>query len=344
MNSFIAAARVVSWIRKATSIVFSRGCHSVSVLTACIGLWAVGSTAHVAWAEPPLAALTFAPDAQHLLTGSQAGVSLLDWPSQQRVRELVPPFANVHDIGFSPDGQLLAVAGGDPADVGTVQIFSWPELQLQQTLLGHDDSVMAIAWLSDSTIAAAGLDQRITLWDVATGDLQQILHGHSRGITALAYVPEGQLLVSAGIDQSLRVWELQTGNLRHSLTIHTQSIQALETRPAGSGLPMVASCSDDRTVRFWQPSIGRMVRFIRLPAKPLCICWLANGASIAAGCDDGSVYVIDPLTVQIVAQHQPSRPGWIYALAATTQGDQLVAGGSDGLRVINSSTLSLNQD
>src|SRR5690606_37488716 len=130
------------------------------------------------------------------------------------------------------------------------------------------------------------------------GVAERILHGHSRGITALAYVPQGQFLVSGGIDQSLRVWELETGKLRHSLTIHTQPIEGLASCPSATGLPMVASCSDDRTVRFWQPTIGRLVRFIRLPAKPLCICWLNNGARIAAGCDDGSVYIIDPQTVR----------------------------------------------
>ena len=39
---------------------------------------------------------------------------------------------------------------------------------------------------------------------------------------------------------------------------------------------MVASASADRTIRIWQPTIGRLVRYVRLEAEPLSIAWLGG--------------------------------------------------------------------
>ena len=98
---------------------------------------------------------------------------------------------------------------------------------------------------------------------------------------------------------------------------------------------MVASASVDKTVRFWQPTIGRMVRFARLEAQPLDIDWLPDGSRIAACCANGRVYLIDPETAEVTKEISAIE-GWAYALAVHPSDGSLLVGGSSGrLKRIN---------
>ena len=92
---------------------------------------------------------------------------------------------------------------------------------------------------------------------------------------------------------------------------------------------MVASAAGDRTIRFWQPTIGRMVRYIRLDAEPLDVAWSADGLQIFASCVDGGVRAIDPVIVKIV-DTMPAIDGWAYAIAVHPTDNSLAVGGSDG--------------
>jgi WD40 repeat protein len=113
----------------------------------------------------------------------------------------------------------------------------------------------------------------------------------------------------------------------------------LAPRPAREGsLPVVASVGQDRTVRFWQPSIGRLMRFTRIPeATPLSAAWLPDGSRLVVGCSDGRVLWIDPDTSQIV-QAAAVHSGWCYCVAAHPGTGQVVAGGPDGIRMATPET------
>ncbi|MEM9368704.1 MAG: hypothetical protein AAGD07_22155 [Planctomycetota bacterium] len=163
---------------------------------------------------------------------------------------------------------------------------------------------MDVVWLSEATMASASLDHHVHVWHLGEANPQRVLSGHSRGVTALACLDEQQLLISGGLDASIRVWNRETWQMERSLTIHTGPVTALEVKPAEAGLPMIASASRDRTIRFWQPTIGRMVRFAKTDRVPLDLAWSVDG-TLLASCDDGSVLCIDPLSVQV----QPEVPG-----------------------------------
>lgn len=122
--------------------------------------------------------------------------------------------------------------------------------------------------------------------------------GHSRGVTALCWLPDKETFVSGSLDHSLRVWNANTGELIRSLSQHTGSIHALALQPSTEGLPIVASSASDRTIRFWQPTIGRMVRYVRLPSEALSIAWIGE-ETIVASCRDGKLRVINTFTLRI---------------------------------------------
>ena len=76
---------------------------------------------------------------------------------------------------------------------------------------------------------------------------------------------------------------------------------------------MVASAAADRTIRFWQPTIGRMVRYVRLPSAALAIAWIGDETMVAS-CRDGKLRVINTFRLSI-EQDRPAVTELGYALA-----------------------------
>jgi WD40 repeat protein len=266
-----------------------------------------------------------------LLTGSQSGVQVYVWPELRLDRPFKTELANVHDLAFSPDGKMLAVAGGSPAEKGIVELFQWPDGKLLHRLTPHKDVIHAVAWSSDSaTIATASADQTVRLHDARTGKSTLLLEGHSRGVLAVVFLPGDAQIVSAGGDETLRIWNANTGKAERLLSNHTKPVTGLAVRPATDreAPPVVASISDDRTVRLWQPTLGRMMRFARLPSEPRALTWFADGSSILVACKDGSLRIIDPETVE-VRMSISAIDGVAYCLAVASDGS-VVLGGQNG--------------
>ena len=275
---------------------------------------------------PPITALAFSHDGKSVVACSQVGLHVYDWPTLNLQRTIAVQARNIHDLAFSPDGNQLAVGGGNPATAGIIEIFSWSQGESLRVLSEHRDSVMAVAWRDASSLASASLDRDILLWDLSTGTPVQRLKGHSRGVSSLCFLDDKQTLVSTGVDQNVRVWDLATGELIRSLNNHTLPAHDLALRPNASGLPMVASVSDDRTVRFWQPTIGRMVKFARLKEAPLNVAWLNGGSRIVAACADGAVRLVDPDSVEVTGEIHALN-GWAYSLAVHPTDGSVVVGG-----------------
>jgi WD40 repeat protein len=300
-------------------------------------------------AEPPITTIAFSSDGSQLVVGSQSGLRCFAWPNLSEPQPIDIQVGNIQNLEFSPDGRYLAVCGGYPADSGRCQIISWPRGRVLCTLDHHQDVVAAVAWSKTSEkIATASMDATVVVSTLKTTPERlsasstievegyQAITGHSKGVLAVRFLADSMLL-TAGIDRSIRVWQLDSSepHLVRTLENHTEAIQALVERPAvDDGLPVFVSIGEDRTVRLWQPTIGRMMRFARLKnAVPLSAQWQANGSSIVVGCDDGHVRLIDPDSTEVVAEW-PVNVGWCYCLAVHPKTNQVVVGGPDGLATI----------
>lgn len=281
-------------------------------------------------ADPPYTCVAFSRDGSHLVAGSQKGVEIFLWPSLDLVERLPVSMPNINDVAFSADGSRLAVGGGVPGEEGLVELYSWPEKERYFRESCCFDLVYAVAFNADrSLVAAASLDNTAAVLDVATGHVTRYLEGHSKGLTAVDFLPDGKSVVTGAIDQSVRLWDPSSERPLRSFNNHTKEIHDLAASPQTEGLPMVVSTSSDRTVRLWQPTIGRMVRFARLDTVPLAVSWFPDGQRVAVACDDGSVSQIEIATAE-VAKRVRVLEGWAYAIAIHPNGRELAVGGSHG--------------
>lgn len=295
--------------------------------------FALPATLAAAQAGPvrsPIAAVRFTPDGSSVLSLSRAGLEERSWPDLAVRRSWPAPFAQPAGLAFSPAGDRLALVGGDPAERGQLRLVAWPSGELVRELDLGADVATDVSFSPDGAhLAAPRLDRAVHLSNADLGDART-LAGHGRGVLAAAWL-DARTLVTAGLDGPLRVWSATAWNLVRSLEQSTRPILGLATRPGTRpGPAWLASIGDDRAVRFWQPSIGRLVRFTRPPAVANALAWTPDGARLLTAGRDGLVRVVSPDDASILRE-LPLAPGvWLTALAVHPHDHSFLAGAEDG--------------
>ena len=173
---------------------------------------------------------------------------------------------SIFDVQFSPDGTLLAIA----TDLG-ILLYGTKTYDKPEILKGHTGEIYCIAFRPDGKVLASaggGHDRTVRLWNVNTR--QQIrIFGISLSPTSdFAFSPDGKILASAsGADHvdpkedvmNIYLWDADTGELLRTLSGHTGPVNDVAFCPDGK---ILASTSEDLTVRLWNVSSGQQIRIL----------------------------------------------------------------------------------
>jgi WD40 repeat protein len=286
-------------------------------------------------AAAPITAGVLSPDGRSVVLGSQEGIEIRSWPDLKAMQRLETKLIHVNDLAFSPDGQTLLAAGGQPAEQGAVEVYSWPDRKALQEITPHADLVYRVAWSPNGQEwATASADGTCGTFRATTGEQRVRYEGHSRAVLDVVYLSAGSRIASAGADQTLQIWEPFNAKLERSLDNHVGTINALAPRPGGFALEMIATVGEDRTVRFWQPTIGRMVRFLKLPSIPRALAWSANGQVVYVGCNDGRIRTINGENAEVISEVE-GLEGNIYELVVDSINHRILVCGETGVRSLS---------
>ncbi|HLH28018.1 MAG TPA: WD40 repeat domain-containing protein, partial [Acidimicrobiales bacterium] len=240
----------------------------------------------------------------------------------------------VNAVAFSPDGAILAAAGGEPGVSGEVRLWAVADGSPVRTFRGHEDAIYAIALAPDGrTFATGSYDHGILLWDRDRDRPIREFKGHNECVTGLAFRPDGKILASASADRTVKLWDVATGERRETLGESTKALNAVAWSPDGA---LVAAGGVDNRIRLWTVSADakegtnplRSSSFAHEGAI-LRLAWSADGRTVASSADDRSVKLWNApdMSPKRVLEAQPD---WPSALAFALDGKVVAVGRLDG--------------
>jgi WD40 repeat protein len=277
----------------------------------------------------PVSSLKVSPDGSLLAVGGYREVRLLDPISGKLLGTLSGHADYVRSIAFSPDGRMLAAAGGAPQTKGEIKIWDTQSQQLLKNLRGHNDCIYSVAWSNDGKLIATGsYDRMVKLWDATTGKELRNLQDHIDAVFSVSFSPGGKLLASASQDRTVKIWDIATGKRLFTLSDASDGLTSVAYSPTGD---RVAAVGYDKTIYVWDltDADGHLSQsLIADEDSLLALVWSPDGKTIVTASSDGSIRFRDTnLELLGVIDRQPD---WVEALAISPDGKWLAAGRFNG--------------
>jgi WD40 repeat protein len=197
-------------------------------------------------------------------------------------------------IAFSPDGSILASAGGDgvifwnmndnapiPTNLPSVGAVNTIEFSIDGSMLGYGDTegnvhiwnvetnrvakvaelgswITAVKFSPDNTkLAVTTSDGTIVVWDIIDESVESETHfGPGYSVNDANFSPDSNLLVSGGDDRVIRLWDVQSST---ELTTFQgdSTVETVIFSPTDA--PLIASGNSDGTVTLWDVSANERV-------------------------------------------------------------------------------------
>jgi WD40 repeat protein len=245
------------------------------------------------------------------------------------------PPRDISSACFAPDGKILAtVRCVDSA----IRLWEIPSGRAVRTipLRAHAYSV---AFSADGKTLAVGLtwgafeDNRIRLFDPATGEEKILPPGRMDAIYNIRFLPGGKGLASISADKSFRLWQPRSGKTLRSVAL-ARVPRAIA--PDGSQVA-VSGQADPMGLGSWVPvreetlelcdtSNGKARHQLKHEGTVMRAAWAPDGSTIAVSTEEAQVYLWDTATGKL-RRRWAAPAGW--SLVFSPDGKTLATGDGD---------------
>lgn len=279
----------------------------------------------------PVHASALSPAGDRVAVYSGASVKLVDVREGKEVHVLRGHTAQIHDSGWSADGQVFATCGYD----GTVRIWhAATGREIACLERPHPGYACSVGVSPDGKHAATGgsRDGWVRVFETATGRQVRAIDTGTGATHTLGFTGDGRFLVGSHGDGSLRVWNPADGSAVRILAADAGYVPAfsfsrdgkLAAYPVGEGAIAIvetsnwsevrrlegheegtqfstfhprgralASLGSDGVIRFWDLATGRRIRDLapEEDAQGVRLAFTADGQCLVAPGVDGTVRV-----------------------------------------------------
>jgi len=166
---------------------------------------------------------------------------------------------------------------------GTCNLFSFSGRK-RASLVGHVGRLAKVKYHpSGTSIATAGYDKTIRLWDANTSQEIFCQEAHSRPSYDCTFNDDGSLLFSTGLDAYARMWDLRSGRCLWTMKGHSKGVTSISVDVTNS---LCVTGGEDNLVKVWD--LRKQVNAYTIPAhsglvssvsfEPRRGCWFSSSS------------------------------------------------------------------
>lgn len=269
-----------------------------------VKIWGLPATAPKVHVHPDaVTAFAISPDGNRIITvaaDKQARIWNLAKPAAERTYNLGGQAITA--VAFAPDNATVALAAADKS----LSIRNGDKEVKKVTLPAE---ARAVAFAPGGTSVAVGLaDNSVRLFTIADGKEAKTSAAHTGAVSALAYTPKGDLILTAGADKTVRVWNAidlaAKGKVDLAMVPSALTISKDGTRYAASG---------EKTVALFNSADNKPAGTITTPAEIKAVALSADSQRFAVACADNRVRVYGPdFKLQEVFLHDGAANGVVF--------------------------------
>ncbi|XP_072945434.1 WD repeat-containing protein 18-like [Epargyreus clarus] len=260
--------------------------------------------------------------------------------------------AEARTVSFIGSDYLAAVERTKPI------LHIWP-LNSHQTVQGMrfilPGKASAFAVTQDGAYCVAGIDEKIYLWQVASGNLLTIITRHYQRVNLLKFTPDGRFFVSAAEDGMVMVWSLATVAAHPEVELVTQSTAGQHDPVyifSDHSLPVTDMCisktgmhgrlctvSSDRTCKIYDLTSGEMLLNLVFDEPLSAVTMDVLELNIFVGTTEGKIYELSvtnpPRSRDVLVNSAENKPVFtshtkaVTCLSVSINGDILMSGAND---------------
>jgi hypothetical protein len=298
----------------------------------------------------PISALAFSLDGRTLvsvggLAGEAGEVRLWDLSSKRESGIFRGHPEPVTAVAFSPDGSTLATACGvhdqktERWSGGEIRLWEFPSGRERATWQGHHRLISGLAFTAGGkTLATAGEDRVVLLWDIATGQDTPIatIKGHIGPLSTVVVSPDGKLLATAGQESSVHLWDAASGEEKLVLRGHGGPVPCLCFSPDGKTLAAGGGVFDSDTGRWtsgeaklWDVAAGKERLTIKRHTDVISsLAFSPDSQILVTGGGDSVIKLWDANSGR-ERQILPGHTSRVNAVAFSPDGKTLASAGDD---------------
>ena len=277
----------------------------------------------------PVTAVAFSPDGNSWRR--RATIEFLVWNGKDGPSSPGSPTwpSEVYSIQYSPDGKLIAVAAGTPAQLGRSETVFGAETRRARSptwsaratrCLPSPSARTASDWRRPGPIGRSAY----TTWRPGNNNL--LIEDHADWVMDLAWLPDGSKMVSASRDKTAKVFDARTGDSLVTFNGHAEPVFGVATAPDGK---TVITSGRDKNLRRWNVADAKEVQRITGFGDEVFRVGVTQDGRIFSCSADRKARMhslADGKLLKTFSGHSD----WVYSLAYNEATKRLATGSFDG--------------
>jgi WD40 repeat protein len=257
---------------------------------------ATGTASPIVSSQVEVQRLALAPNASRVaMFTADKGYQIKIRRPEQRVEEraLKPPPAFVVDMGFSPDGEVLAEATSD-----SVRLWTEGTGAARHHKVPQGTTIMSVAFFpARHALALACSDGHVRSWDWERDLKTQLTQTPCLGRVALSK----RVLAVHDLVGKLNLWDIDGESLKKQRILTGLFAHPRSVRFSRDGSKLAASTDgikppwgmpDSGNLAIWDPATGKELHRWSFPGGVWDVAFSPDGTRLATANSDGTVYIL----------------------------------------------------